>query len=135
MGSKRVPQSSGLLIFFECRSEERNGEWVAFCDSLGVSDQGRTLQEAKTHLRHAMNLFLRDCSERGVLEEVLEARQVPHAPIQALSAELFRDQEEIQVLADLTADPDKPTQSLIERLRVIVPAVKLEGTLGRSGAD
>lgn len=39
----------------------KEGQWyVAHCPVLGVSSQGRTLVEAETNLKEAMDLYLED---------------------------------------------------------------------------
>jgi len=46
---------------------EREGDWfVAHCPELNIASQGKTVQEASTNLREAVNLFLEYADEQEV---------------------------------------------------------------------
>ena len=51
---------------------EEDGQYVALCPMLNVSSYGETLQEARSSLIEAVEIFIDECSEMGTLEQVLE---------------------------------------------------------------
>lgn len=60
------------LIFSSIIKKERGAGYVTFCPELGVYSQGETVEEAKTNLTEAVELYLESAKELGILEEVLE---------------------------------------------------------------
>jgi len=44
---------------------------IAYTPALDLSTSGRTVEEAKQHFEEAVDIFFRECTERGTLEEVL----------------------------------------------------------------
>ena len=125
-----------LLVFVECRAERRGDRWLASCDALGVSDQGESWIEARARLRAALNLFFEDCSQRGVLEKVLDARKVEYTDWELPRNPSLDPAGKIQILTALAGEMDQPLDaSPVEQLRVIVPAAEMAQINARHGAD
>lgn len=51
---------------------EEGDVYVALSPELNVSSFGETMEDAKTSLREAIELFVEECREMGTLEDVLE---------------------------------------------------------------
>ena len=66
MGRISRPQVS-----FTTQVWKENGAYVAYAPELDVSSCADSLAQAKSRLREAVELFLEDASERGVLKEIL----------------------------------------------------------------
>src|SRR5229473_2139681 len=45
--------------------------WIASCPLIGVVSQGPTVEQAKSCLQEAVELWFESCIERGVLEQAL----------------------------------------------------------------
>lgn len=45
--------------------------YTAYCHELEVATAGRTIQEAKTNLREAVEILFEECSRIGTLHDVL----------------------------------------------------------------
>lgn len=50
---------------------ETKRRWVAICPMLDVASQGDSQNEAKRHLREAVEAWFESCLERGVLDQAL----------------------------------------------------------------
>ncbi len=48
-----------------------SADFVAYCPELDISSCGRDVEQARTHLRTAVRLFLEECEKLGTLDEVL----------------------------------------------------------------
>ena len=73
----------GLMLRLECRLARQGEVFLASCERLGVSDQGRTEAEARHNLQISLTLFLREFAEQAVLEQVLKERGVQYTSIRA----------------------------------------------------
>jgi len=135
MPPARPLQARSLMIQIACRAWREQGVWVAACPALGLSDQGRTLPEARQRLLTMLDLFLTDCSERGALEDALRARQVPFSWIETSSPDAFDPAAGIQFLTALTGDPQKSADYPEEQVKVIVPAIAQGRVHAGSGSD
>jgi predicted RNase H-like HicB family nuclease len=52
---------------------ERDDEtWVALCPELDIASQGSTVEEARTHLREAIELFF-ECADPGEVRSRLRS--------------------------------------------------------------
>ncbi len=50
---------------------QRDGDWyVAFCPELDIASQGRTIEEARTNLIEAIELFLETASPTEIQERL-----------------------------------------------------------------
>jgi predicted RNase H-like HicB family nuclease len=45
--------------------------WVATCPMVGVTSQGKTVEDARRCLQEAIELWFESCVERGVLDQAL----------------------------------------------------------------
>ncbi len=50
---------------------ETNLRWIAVCPSIGVASQGTDVDDAKSCLREAVELWFESCVERGVLDRAM----------------------------------------------------------------
>jgi len=50
---------------------EEDGQFVSKCSELEVASWGPTPQEAKVNLKEAVELFLENAKELGILEDIL----------------------------------------------------------------
>ncbi|WP_423907681.1 type II toxin-antitoxin system HicB family antitoxin [Candidatus Spongiihabitans sp.] len=55
-------------------SKEKPGMYVSYCPALNLCSQGETSKEAEKNIIEATELFIEDCLERNVLDEVLKNR-------------------------------------------------------------
>lgn len=58
-----------LRAFARRDTEER---WMAVCPSIGVASQGTDVDDARSCLREAVQLWFESCIERGTLERALQ---------------------------------------------------------------
>ena len=67
-------QSQNLEITFKLPYTiiREDNLYVSYCPVLDVYSQGYTEEEAVKNLHEALSLFLLNCFERGVLEEVMK---------------------------------------------------------------
>lgn len=71
MWRKRSESVTMKLIFSSIIRKEKKGGYVIFCPELGVYSQGETIEEAKTNLTEAVEVYLESAKELGILGEVL----------------------------------------------------------------
>jgi predicted RNase H-like HicB family nuclease len=128
-------QSNGLLLAFQCRIEQRGTNWLASCDELGVSDHGSSLKEARNRLLAALDLFLNDCGERGVLEDVLKARDVAFVKIPVPASMAIGGPKGNRLLTSLSGEAIGSTPTLIEQLEILVPASEIGKVHAGLGSD
>ena len=50
---------------------EMRTKWVAFCPEINVGSQGNTFDEACAMIKEAVQAWVEDCLDCGVLEEAL----------------------------------------------------------------
>ena len=50
---------------------KENGQFVAFCPSLDVCSQGKSVKEAQKNFEEAFSLFLDEVVKKGTLDQVL----------------------------------------------------------------
>jgi predicted RNase H-like HicB family nuclease len=73
----------------------REGDvYVALCPDLDVSSFGDTIEDTRSSLREALELFLEGCEAMGTLDQVLEEagfvrQNVDWLPRQPVAAELI----------------------------------------------
>jgi len=60
-----------VKIEFSVVVEEKEGYFLASCDSLDVYAEGATHDDAKDHIGEALDVFVTTCIEMGSLERVL----------------------------------------------------------------
>ena len=56
------------------REDEETSCFVSYCPALDIYSAGRTRPEAKKGLQRAADMFIRLCSDRGILERVLNQK-------------------------------------------------------------
>jgi predicted RNase H-like HicB family nuclease len=65
-------ESVGIAFNLLCTvKQEGTNRWVTGCPKLDIYSQGRTEEEAKSSLKEAIELWVEDCLERGVLNAAL----------------------------------------------------------------
>jgi predicted RNase H-like HicB family nuclease len=65
-------ESVGISFCLICTvKQDGKNRWVTGCPKLDVYSQGRTEEEAKESLKEAIELWVEDCLERGVLDAAL----------------------------------------------------------------
>lgn len=65
-------ESVGISFYLLCTvKQDGKNRWVTGCPKLDVHSQGRTEREAKASLKEAIELWVEDCLERGVLNAAL----------------------------------------------------------------
>ena len=82
----KAARREGLLIDLECTISKPGRTYLAFCEKLGVSDQGRTESEARRNLRTSLTLYLREFKDSDDLRRLLTRQGVPFAVLHAESA-------------------------------------------------
>lgn len=63
-----------------CKFYKENRKWVAFCDELGTSTFGRTLDEAERRLKEAITLHLNTLEDVGERERFFRENNIPLFP-------------------------------------------------------
>lgn len=53
------------------RRSDATGLFLSWCPLLDIKSQGRTENEAKAALNDSVRLFVRNCYQRGILDEIL----------------------------------------------------------------
>ena len=67
-----MAETVSISLRLVCRvHQEADDLWVAGCPRLDVHSQGSTIEEAKSSLGEAVELFVESCIERDTLDEVL----------------------------------------------------------------
>ncbi|MFQ5915935.1 MAG: type II toxin-antitoxin system HicB family antitoxin [Nitrospinota bacterium] len=61
-----------IPVIFQVEVFKEDDLYVALAPDLNVSSFGETVEEAKTSLKEAVELFLEECESMGTLSEVLE---------------------------------------------------------------
>lgn len=61
-----------LHINFEVTRDREIDEYVSHCPALALYSQGDTERDAIDNIREAVTMFLRNCYERGTLNQVLQ---------------------------------------------------------------
>jgi len=59
------------VIHFSAVIWEEEGQYVSRCPELGVASAGNTPKEALENLREAVELYLENADELGILEDVM----------------------------------------------------------------
>lgn len=81
--------------------KETKRRWVAVCPMLGVASQGSTEEDAKIHIREAVELWFESCIERGVLDQALR-----ESNFRALPAGQVPPEGSDHILVETTHDDD-----------------------------
>jgi predicted RNase H-like HicB family nuclease len=70
---EELPLESVGISFYLLGTVKQDGKnrWVTGCPKLDIYSQGRTEEEAKSSLKEAIELWVEDCLERGVLNTAL----------------------------------------------------------------
>ena len=53
--------------------EREDGQYVALCPELDIASQGKTVEEARTNLKEALELFFESASPQEIRERKLES--------------------------------------------------------------
>ncbi|MFI5399575.1 MAG: type II toxin-antitoxin system HicB family antitoxin [SAR324 cluster bacterium] len=75
-----------MLIDLECTISKPGRTYLAFCEKLGVSDQGKTESEARQNLKTSLTLYLKEFKNSGELRRLLMRQGIPFTILHAESA-------------------------------------------------
>ena len=53
--------------------EREDGQYVALCPELDIASQGKTVEEARTNLKEALELFFESASPQEIRERKFES--------------------------------------------------------------
>jgi predicted RNase H-like HicB family nuclease len=69
-----MPEPSGNHVVVELTAViwQEGDDFVSFCPEVGVSSCGSTLEEAKAMLQEAVDLYIENARELGMLDNALE---------------------------------------------------------------
>ena len=60
------------FVFSAIFKKEPKGGYSALCPELGVASQGENIEDAKTNLREACELYIESAKDVGMIKKVLE---------------------------------------------------------------
>ncbi|MFI5399845.1 MAG: hypothetical protein ACHQZQ_02175 [SAR324 cluster bacterium] len=75
-----------MLIDLECTISKPGRTYLAFCEKLGVGDQGKSESEARRNLKTSLTLYLPEFGNSGELRRLLTRQGIPFAILHAESA-------------------------------------------------
>ena len=71
------------LVWRAEAAEEACGGWVAFCDALGISTEGESLDELRSVISESMDLLVQDLLAEGEVEQFLRNKGVRYSKDEA----------------------------------------------------
>jgi predicted RNase H-like HicB family nuclease len=82
-------------IDFTAQVWKEGSTFVSYAPELDVSSCGKSVAEARAHLREAVSLFLEECSRKGILDTILaesgfEKRGRNYRPRKVIARAKFR---------------------------------------------
>ena len=98
-------------VILTCKFHKEDRNWVGFCDELGTSDFGRTLDEAKKRLQEAIVLHLNTLEDVGERKRFFEENGI----------EIYKYRPKTQTV-NVETNSDTFVTSCIETVGELAPA-------------
>lgn len=105
----------GFYILLRARTFREGEVHIARCDTLKISDQGRTKEEAIENLVRTLGVFFLSCVKRETIWRVLQRYNIVHTRV--------------------TTEPAASADADVEEVPVRIPLELLAGDHGDSGLN
>ena len=86
-GSQDGVKKEGLYIHVYCRLFKEGDWFVADCETLNMSDQGKTEKDALESLKTTLTIFFEMCAEQGNLFAILKDKGIGYSSVVPSSTE------------------------------------------------
>lgn len=71
-----MSKQTGVICRLSMKISEEMGAFVARCGELGISNHGKTMEQAQDNLQKSVELYFEVCAEKGTLFSVLSEKGV-----------------------------------------------------------